>query len=87
MGTGLDGHADANKASAGVVDIDAIEKEIEEMKKRLPKSKGMVRDFTQEEDIKLLALWDGYSKKAVASALGRSEGVCRKRIAELRGLV
>lgn len=85
MGAGLDGHANAHKAAAGIVDMDKIDAEIEALKRTLPKSRGAVRKFTEEEDRKLLALWDGYSKKAVASALGFSEGVCRKRIQELRG--
>lgn len=83
MGAGLNGHARANQAADGIVDMDAIDAEIEALKKSLPKSRGMVRDWTEAEERKLLALWPDYSKKAVARALGRGEGVCRLKYQEL----
>lgn len=65
------------------IDYEAIDAEIEALKKTLPKSRGTVRPFTEAEKRKLLALWPDYSKKAVARALGRGEDVCRKMFQEL----
>jgi hypothetical protein len=82
MGAGLNGHARAHQAADGIVDMDAIDAEIEALKKSLRPAFGPSR-WTEAMDRKLLALWTDYHKEDVSKAIGRPEKACRKRYREL----
>lgn len=83
MGAGSNGHARAHQAADGIVDMDAIDAEIEALKKTLPKTVNSAYSWTEAQIKKLLALWPEYNKEAVAKAIGHGEKACRSKYREL----
>ena len=81
MGAGDPRAESARVETVGAVNMDAVDAEIEALKKTLQKTD---RDGWTERQIKmLLALWPQYHKVQVAKAIGHQEKACRAKYQEL----
>lgn len=85
MGNGTTRTQGACVETAGAIDMDAVDREIEELKKTLKLSRIKKTEWTDADDRKLLALWPDYNKVAVSRAMKRNEASCRARYLELTG--